>query len=345
MSTLTKFRQAYNFYLPLSNYVIALLVLLPVYPIIRQLFLSGDTAFVNTYAHLIKQGSSTVGEWLGLSQQVLLNIFLSHTQLDTRFMAFWQTILFLLGAIFFRISLDKRLIIALSGIVFFICFNIGRWLLLSFAEIHFENYSMHLWNGTLIALLNFGLLFFYLIWWKKNYSLKRLILSKLKVSAITLKRIIRNLLLLAILLIVVQWITYTESVPLVSWVSKAVLWCAQALLALMGYTTYLSGRYIYTHEAAIFFSDTCAGIELMIIYASFIAILNGRYKLLFITGGLLVIFLMNVLRIGLIMVYLIHHQGQYGLPFNIHDLYTYPVYAVTFILWAIWIHFFNKPQA
>lgn len=344
MSWLKKLQQIYHQYLPLSHYVLALLFLLPIYPFLRHSLVSGNSSLVDIYAHLIRQGSVLMGQVLGIEQQKLVNIFLSETPLDTRFMAFWQTFLFVLGVSFLNTSKVKRVIWGVAGLLAIYLFNALRWLILTRFELWNSDFSIVLTNGTMVALLNAALLMFGYSWWKLNYPLKRLLIAQLQFKAESIRKVIRNLLIVSVLLILTQWVTYTQTLPLISWVSKGVLALSKAFLALLGYTTYLSGRYIYTSEAAIFFSDSCAGIELMLIYASFIAILNGKYKAWFIMGGIFIIFIMNVLRISLIMIYLIQHKGHYHLPFDIHDLYTYSVYLVTFILWAIWIHFFNTTE-
>ncbi|MGC8803123.1 MAG: archaeosortase/exosortase family protein [Bacteroidales bacterium] len=342
MGWIKKLQYIYNQYIPLSHYVLLLLLLLPVYPFLRQSLTTGNSAIVDGYAHGIKQGSVLLAQWLGMQHHSLLKIFLSPISLDTRYMAFWQTLLFVIGTIFLNTSVGRRIVIGAAGLLAMYVFNVVRWLILTHVGSYYGGEAIILWNATLIVLLNLLLLGYGYWWWKRNFPLKRLIIAKLQIAPVSIRKVIRNLLIVASLLIITQWITNTQTLPLISWLSKAVLYSSQFLLNLLDYTTYVSGRYIYTREAAIFFSDTCAGIELMIIYASFIAILNGKYKAPFIAGGIFVIFLMNVVRISMIMIYLIHNKGHYNLPIDIHDLYTYPVYAVTFLLWAIWIHFFNK---
>jgi len=342
MNGFENLRQLYRQYVPLSHYVLLLILLLPVYPVLRHSLTAGNSVFVAGYAHWIREGSVLLGQVLGVDRQGLLNIFLSQTSLDTRFMALWQTLLFLLGVIFFHTSLIKRIVLGIAGLLILYLFNVVRWLALTSAEVQYADFSLNLWNGTMVAMLNGLLLAYGFWWWKCNYPLKRLLMGRLQINPPAIRKVIRNLIIVSVLLIITQWVTYTQALPLISLISKGVLSASKLLLSLLGYTTYLSGRYIYTRDAAIFFSDTCAGIELMLIYSSFIAILNGKYKLWFILGGIFIIFLMNVLRISLIMIYLIHNKGNYHLPIDIHDLYTYPVYVVTFFLWAVWIHFFNK---
>lgn len=344
MDRLGKLKQVYRQYLPLSQYVLVLLVLLPLYPILRHELASVDSFLVKNYALLIQRISVLVGQLIGVDRQELLNIFLSRINLDSRFMSFWQTLLFLLGIFFLRASTSKRIVWGIFILSFILLFNVLRWLILTSGELSNANFSFVLWNGSLVAILNLILLAFGYWWWKKNYPLKRLLIGQLQISSNAVRRVVRNLLIVAVLLIITQWVTYTQTLPLIAWISKGVLELSRVLLAVFGYTTYVYERYIYTANAAIFFSDTCAGIELMLIYASFIAILNGKFKAWFIAGGIVLIFLMNVLRISLIMIYLIHNGGHYNLPINIHDIYTYPVYLVTLILWVIWIHFFNKVE-
>jgi exosortase/archaeosortase family protein len=264
--------------------------------------------------------------------------------IDTRYLALWQTLLFLIGIIFLNKKISKRLIFGVSGLVFIYLFNVIRIELFTLSFDNPSSININIINGLLVLLLNFLLFMFFVYWWKQNYPLKKMLLSKLKIQSFSLRKLIKNLFLVFLLLITINFLAFTQIVPLISWISTGVLYASQYLLRIFGYTVYVYGRYLYTPNAAIFFSDSCAGIELMFIYSSFIAILNGRYKFWFIFGGILIIFLMNIIRISLIMKYLIHNNGHYGLSLDLHDIYTYPVYLVIFILWVIWIHYFSDTK-
>jgi exosortase/archaeosortase family protein len=110
-----------------------------------------------------------------------------------------------------------------------------------------------------------------------------------------------------------------------------------------GYPATVSGKYISGPGAVLYMDDACLGIDLMFLFASFIGMMPGpvRHKIWFIPLGISAIIIMNCLRVILIFVNTTNHNG-YTLPFEIHDVFTYPVLVFTFSMWVIWINRFYK---
>lgn len=79
--------------------------------------------------------------------------------------------------------------------------------------------------------------------------------------------------------------------------------------------------------------QACNGLELMILYAGFILAFSGRLqiKLLFITGGIAALYLMNILRLVMLGYISIEHPLHF--QFAHKYLFNLIVYAVTFFLW------------
>jgi exosortase/archaeosortase family protein len=96
----------------------------------------------------------------------------------------------------------------------------------------------------------------------------------------------------------------------------------------------------YHNDRVLSIADVCNGLELMVLYAGLIICLPaaiGR-KLAFIGAGILLIFLVNVLRCSaLVFVYL--HYRQY-VEFFHHYVFTFLVYG--FICW-LWYLFSLSP--
>lgn len=342
---LSNLKEIYAKYYPLSNYALFFLFIMPLYPIIRQSLLSTDSIIISTYARFLFQLSYNIYYLFSNNSYIFFLAFAKGLKIDTTLMALWPTFIVAIGSMFLHKPLWKRVLFFCSFYLIIIIFNIIRIIFLSFCYSQVWQISPNMLNGSLVLLIHFGLLWFALYWFRQNISFKRLLLKRFDVTKENLKKIVRNFSIAVTIIIVVIFFTYTQIIPFISYISKGVLHFSQLFLHGLGYNTYIWGRFIYTSEATIFFSDTCAGIELMLIYLSFILIFNGRKKLLFILSGLVIIFIMNILRISIIMAYLIHHKGIYSLPINIHDLYTYPVYLVTFLLWVIWINKFGNSKA
>ena len=88
-------------------------------------------------------------------------------------------------------------------------------------------------------------------------------------------------------------------------------------------------------ERVLSVADVCNGLELMVLYAGFIICLPAGIsrKAAFITGGILLIFLVNVLRCAaLVLVYL--HYPKY-VEFFHHYVFTFLVYGFIFWLWFL----------
>jgi exosortase family protein XrtF len=87
-------------------------------------------------------------------------------------------------------------------------------------------------------------------------------------------------------------------------------------------------------------ADVCNALELMVLYAGFIVSFPAaaKRKTIFIVSGILLIFLINILRCaGLAWIFLYH--PQYG-DFSHHYAFTFIVYLTIFLLW-FW--FTKKP--
>jgi len=94
-------------------------------------------------------------------------------------------------------------------------------------------------------------------------------------------------------------------------------------------------------QRVLMIADVCNGLELMVLYAAFIiCIPAGVYrKITFIVGGIVSIFVVNVLRCSaLVMIYLHHPQYVY---FSHHYFFTFITYGFIFWLWYI----FSRRQA
>lgn len=88
--------------------------------------------------------------------------------------------------------------------------------------------------------------------------------------------------------------------------------------------------------------EGCNGISVVILFASFVVAFSGKLKptLLFIFGGSLFIYLLNVLRIGILCVLMFNFPNQKQLLHGV--LFPLFIYGVLFILWLIWVNKFSK---
>ncbi len=88
--------------------------------------------------------------------------------------------------------------------------------------------------------------------------------------------------------------------------------------------------------------EGCNAVSVINLFVSFIVAFSGKLKptLLFIFGGSLIIYILNVIRLALLNVMLYSFPSQKEL---LHDiLFPLFIYGAVFMLWMIWINRFSK---
>ncbi|WP_188457368.1 exosortase family protein XrtF [Psychroflexus planctonicus] len=90
--------------------------------------------------------------------------------------------------------------------------------------------------------------------------------------------------------------------------------------------------------------EGCNAVSVIILFLSFIlAFFSGWKKtLLFIFGGSVLIYTLNVLRIALITIGIYHYPQYTDLLHEI--LFPLFIYGVVFLLWIIWVNRYQKPK-
>lgn len=88
--------------------------------------------------------------------------------------------------------------------------------------------------------------------------------------------------------------------------------------------------------------EGCNAVSVIILFISFVVAFSGKLKttLLFIFGGSILIYVLNILRIAFLCILLSHFPEQRHF---LHDIF-FPlfIYGVVFILWVIWVRKFSK---
>lgn len=88
--------------------------------------------------------------------------------------------------------------------------------------------------------------------------------------------------------------------------------------------------------------EGCNGMSIIILFVSFVAAFSGRLKntLLFILGGSLLIYVLNVLRIALLIALLYYYPSYTHMLHGV--LFPLLIYGVVFVLWLVWIHKYSS---
>lgn len=102
-----------------------------------------------------------------------------------------------------------------------------------------------------------------------------------------------------------------------------------------------SVRVFIDNVAIVRIVEGCNAVSVMILFAAFIVAFSGKFlqTTLYIFLGILIIHLLNVLRIALLTMGLIHYKAYEHL---MHDI-VFPlfIYGVVFGLWVFWINKFS----
>lgn len=99
---------------------------------------------------------------------------------------------------------------------------------------------------------------------------------------------------------------------------------------------------LYQGKAIVAVYEGCNGINVMIIFITFLIAFGPRTKALlwFIPAGILILHVMNLFRIGLLFLVALYRPSY--LYFSHKYLFTAFLYGVVLILWLIWVRYFSK---
>ena len=99
---------------------------------------------------------------------------------------------------------------------------------------------------------------------------------------------------------------------------------------------------IYNQKYVARIIEGCNAVSVVILFISFVVAFSGKLKptLLFIFGGSLFVYVLNVVRIAILSVLMFHFPKQE--PFLHGVLFPLYIYGVVFILWLIWVRKFSR---
>ncbi|MES2811931.1 MAG: exosortase family protein XrtF [Bacteroidota bacterium] len=88
--------------------------------------------------------------------------------------------------------------------------------------------------------------------------------------------------------------------------------------------------------------EGCNAISVIILFIAFIVAFSGKLKvtLLYIFGGSLLIYILNVFRIIFLTVLVCHFPNQEHLLHGV--LFPLIIYGIVFLLWVIWVNKFSS---
>ncbi len=88
--------------------------------------------------------------------------------------------------------------------------------------------------------------------------------------------------------------------------------------------------------------EGCNALSVIILFVAFIVAFSGKweYTILYILFGIMVIHILNVLRIALLSIALLHYPKQEEFLHGV--IFPLIIYGVVFGLWVIWVNKFSN---
>ena len=88
--------------------------------------------------------------------------------------------------------------------------------------------------------------------------------------------------------------------------------------------------------------EGCNAISVIVLFISFIVAFSGKLipTLLYIFGGSLLIYVLNVIRIAALSALIFYFPKQESILHGV--IFPLSIYGVVFILWLIWVRKFSK---
>ena len=123
-----------------------------------------------------------------------------------------------------------------------------------------------------------------------------------------------------------------------TWLSLRTVETSTALLRSAGYAVHTqNGQLMLDGEVLVYMMPACNGMVLMALFAGFILAFPGPAvkKVFFISGGIILIYLLNVLRVAGLALNVLYNASS--VDFNHKYTFTVIVYAAIFGMWMLWV--------
>jgi exosortase/archaeosortase family protein len=133
-----------------------------------------------------------------------------------------------------------------------------------------------------------------------------------------------------------------------TWLSTNIAAASAGLLRLLGFSATVavgSPLLCMDGQPAVIVGAPCDGLVLYVLFAGFIVAFPGplRPKLWFIPLGIVVLYLLNIVRVGALA--LNQHYAHRSVDFNHHYTFSFVVYACICLLWMQWVRWYGGATA
>ena len=140
-----------------------------------------------------------------------------------------------------------------------------------------------------------------------------------------------------IIVIFIFYILNALIIPLFSFsiYSQIITTLTEKILNVLNFEVLAEGIYLHGENESLEILKSCLGLKTILLFTLVIYITgNSKKKWVFIISGFFILNIVNIIRLVVLFNY-VQKNGDYRLD-HFHDLYTYIVYAIVFILWIVW---------
>ena len=97
---------------------------------------------------------------------------------------------------------------------------------------------------------------------------------------------------------------------------------------------YVNGNYVLR------IIEGCNGLSIYILFTAFVFAFKGRLKhtVLFVLAGVLLLYITNIIRVGILAVWLYKFPGEGEIMHQI--IFPVLIYGMVFLLWVLWVNKF-----
>lgn len=105
---------------------------------------------------------------------------------------------------------------------------------------------------------------------------------------------------------------------------------------------YMHYDIIYKNKIVAKIIEGCNAISVVVLFISFVVAFSGKLKqtLVFILGGSLFIYILNIIRIIILSILIYYYPEQEHILHGV--VFPLIIYGAVFILWVIWVNKFSK---
>jgi exosortase/archaeosortase family protein len=339
-------------YKPLSYYIIGLVCLFVFVFFFKKYLYHHLSHFflIQSYYHFYSKIALHIYSWLGFNTDNIKHgsILSPDTgplgNFKIKLLLMRQSLIFLSLVAFIPLNFFKKVIDA-----FWLFFSLQIFIIIRIAVMAIFIYSsdflaVRVISELSVLIMNLGLFLLIFYWFKVDFALKKVLIEKLKIS----KELLRSLFLKAfyciLILGTVNLLIRTGLFNLNYTLTYGIMKVSSLLLKFGGFLSYIDhSSLVGKNLISIHLGYPCIGINLMFVFAAFIVFMNGRLinKIWFVCSGIVLIYLMNILRVTFLFIYLVKSGKNDALFVDVHDIYSYTVYFVIFLMWVLWIKKFN----